>query len=235
VTISAAPLNGSGVGEQANSGTASTSVPITLTFTPLRGDRVVLCTNCVPATNRILQIDQPGVKWTLLVRSSTNATTDIWLGIAGEGASASLVLTTLVAANTVNVRTNFSRWQFTAQTAHATSSAVGTSTSASGGSVTAPMGRGALLISVIKPNGTITAGPSNSFTALTSGSGTTSYAYRVVTSTGSYSTAVTIGSSVVYDGVIACILDSEPDGTSSPVLSNPDVVLYRQRQKRRER
>jgi hypothetical protein len=40
---------------------------------------------------------------------------------------------------------------------------------------------------------------------------------------------------VVYDGVIACILDSEPSGTSSPVMSTPDVVLYRQRQKRRGR
>jgi hypothetical protein len=98
------------------------------------------------------------------------------------------------------------------------------------------MGRGALLISVIKPNGTITGGPSNSFTSLTSGSATTSYAYRVVTSTGSYSTAVTIGSSVVYDGVIACILDSEPDASpGSPVLSAPDVVNYRQRQKRGRR
>jgi hypothetical protein len=235
VTISAAPLNGSGLGEQGNLGTASTSLPVTLGFTPLRGDRIVLCTSCTPATNRILQIDQAGVKWTRLVTSGTNATTEIWLGIAGEGASPGVELTSLVAANTVNVRYNFTRWQFTAQGAHATSAAVGTSTSASGGSVTAPMGRGALLISVIKPNGTITAGPSNSFTAITTGSTTTSYAYRVVTSTGSYSTAVTIGSSVVYDGVIACILDSEPSGTSSPVMSTPDVVLYRQRQKRRGR
>lgn len=207
MAISSAPLNGSGLGEAFRHNAAATSTAFTLAAAPTSGDTLLICAANGDSSNHITSIVQTGVTWTLVSRANALKNVEVWKGVVGSSPAAGFTVNSVLNGSADNIRLNVSRWQGQPEVldiSASSSSATDTATINSG-NITPTAGKEMVLLAVARSHlGGISA-PSNSFTALTSGSTGFGFAYRKIASTsGSYSTSWT-QTSGIYEACIVAI------------------------------
>lgn len=189
------------------SATTGTTVPVTIP-TPAVGS---LLTAQIASDNSISSISGGGVTWTQVVHSCGHVCTDIWQGPNSSGSGTSITVT--VAAATIGTAVNISEWG-----GAATASPLDTTGTITNGASTTPatltdtpsadngmvLGVAGLAVA----SGSLTAGPTNSFTGLTTASTGATYAralsaYKLQTTAAATSVGWTWSASASWDAVIA--------------------------------
>lgn len=224
MAIGTAPTNGAGLGEAFVHSVASTSGSGVLAGAPNNGDTLILLATAGANTQALTAVSQTGVTWFRLGVSLVTWSAEVWLGIVGAGASATVNITSLVNGSVSQMRWNVSVWTGSPRVRVASGSSVGAATTTiTGASVAHPTnGSDAVVLVSARSFGAISA-PGGSFTALTSGSTGTGFAYQKVSSTtGSYQVSYT-QTSGAYE-TMTVILSAPTTAQAAAVSANATLV-----------
>ncbi len=182
---------------QVASTTASTNSFVQNITTPSAGDALIFAwSNGAAGINTIQSITGGGVTWQRVTDSGSRRSSEVWCGLNSSGAATPITVTIFDGSGGVGINLfNISEFSGTAKTggcaeqyarigyvAGATILTTATSTI---------LNSGDLLYAMVRSAGNFSAGPSNSFTALTTPPGQTStmFTYRLPGTLGSYATA----------------------------------------------
>lgn len=182
--------------------TSGSSYGVTLSGAPASGDVLVLGQGAsgTSANNKISSITETGVTWTKAVQSNSNEDAEIWYGVVGASASASITVT-LTGTPTTTSYANVSEWSGLNTSSPLVASGTsanhgGSGATASTSTVTPTAGQNVLLFAVTYQGGTLSSGPTNGFTALSTPSSGVQFGYEFVPNTStSYSTSWTFSAS----------------------------------------
>lgn len=191
-----------------------TMLAFTTPVTPTAGNRVLLDINC-DFGSQVSSITQTNVAWTRKFAVNGNQTRmELWLGIVSASPSTSVTIN--VNASDQFIVCKYSEWSGlgTSLVGVAVTSLGGTSNTVVTGNKTTTYANVLLLANLTSPNDSYSTGPTNSFTQYASSGAPigvvpmTEGGYRIVTSTGTYSTGWTVTGSNFWDNWILAIGDS---------------------------
>lgn len=207
--------------------TTGTSFTCSVSGTPSSSNVLVLVAGSSNASVTIstgTPPSQTNVTWTKKVSSAVNIDTEIWCGTPSgtPGTSVSITLSGTPSA----FFGNLSEWSGTKACANSDAGATASNHGPSGNPSTATVtptasSGGMVLWAVGRHGGTFSSGPTNSFTALNSGSTLYMFAYRIVASiSGTYSTGWTLTGGSVWEAQIFGIADSgaAPSSTQGYII-----------------
>ena len=184
--------------------TSGSSIPCALTGPDSSGDKLFLLYGGNPVGNNITGITGCAATWTLAIRSSNNRDASVWYCSNATGGDTTFTATT--SGTCGNCYTSISRWTGLSGTLDQTAPSNGTAAIIATGSITTTSANEVIFAVLRDANaGVLVSGPTNSFTPLNNSDSNdgAEFAYRIVSSTGTYSTGWTIAGVAVYDTAIA--------------------------------
>ncbi len=210
--------------QQATGAWASgTTYTVTLSTAPVNGNALALCHGGSVTGTTIVSISQTGATWVKGTSVATNRETEIWYALNVSGAG-TVITVTLSSSSAGAASANAQEYSGvdTASALSGTSTGNGNSTTPATGSATPTAGRAAVAIASTRVGGTLSAGPSNGFTALTSPDSLRNYdAYLIIASTsGSYSTDYVAGTGLWASCIVVLL---GPVGGSSKVFGRSSL------------
>jgi len=186
--------------------TSGTSVPCALPANITAGHKLFVMWGAYPAGTDLVSATGCATAWTLGVTSGINRRTSIWYCSSASGGGNSITITAPNACSGSGCLASLSEWSGGTATADQNNTSSGTASAPAAGSITTT-GANELILAVLRDAdvGTLVSGPSSSFSALNtpSSSDNVEFAYRLTTSTGTYSTGWTLAASAAYDVAIA--------------------------------
>ncbi|HEX5430315.1 MAG TPA: hypothetical protein VFX17_04570, partial [Patescibacteria group bacterium] len=182
------------------------SFTITLGQAPAVGNALIAVIGMNTSATSVSSVSGGGVTWTLAKRNSaagSNAGTEIWYGVGSTGSGTAVTVTM---SSSVQVQGMIAEFSNVASDLDASNGASGTSTTAGSGAVTVSNPNDLIVGGIIdQAAGKPSAGPTNGFAELTTANDFMSFGsgYRVVNSTGTYSTAWTIANNGWVGAIVA--------------------------------
>ncbi len=152
--------------------------------------------------------------------AATNHIIDLWMGVVAGGSTGTSITLNFSGALSGTINAHGSEWTGSYTLDAHNNVAVTTSTNPSTGTITPTSGQNQLLIGAARRGGTFSSGPTNSFTAFTTGNAQRVAAYLVVASTtGTYSTDWTFTTSLAWEAIYATFSQAGAGGTNwGPML-----------------
>lgn len=184
---------------------ATSFVNVVLDATPTNGNTLILTLRRGTTTNVITSITQTGATWSKATQVAANSDSEIWYSTAASSASATVKVTFTSSASVTGTIINVSEWSgFSGSvTLDVSNTASGTSQNPTSPSITTTKAN-ELLIAALSLGSTVSVSPpDSSFTALSATDTNAAFAYRIVGSTGTYSTTWPTNSSSSWDSTIA--------------------------------
>jgi hypothetical protein len=161
---------------------------------PTYGSTLIYMSEGTSGAAALTSILQTGVAWTKYTRYSVNRSIEVWTGVVGAGASASVVLSSSQQGFLIE-------WAGVSATPDAVSAGnFGNSTTPTSATVTPTAGNNMLFIFAIARINTYSSGPTGGFTEFPSSNSNDRIAYQVVASTsGPYSGVYTFTAAQPWD------------------------------------
>jgi hypothetical protein len=153
---------------------------LVLDSAPTNGNVLLMLVASSVGGQGVASLVQTGVTWTKRqdVESSNGA--EVWEGVVGSGASATIAITREASSQSCAfacIEAVLATGAAYSSTYSGTSS--GTSTTPAGPSVTPAAGSKWLMVTAMRKGGTLSSGPASGWTALTSSNGAASFAYKL--------------------------------------------------------